>query len=73
MTPEETAEMRERIELYAKVVRDEDYSSSFSIQDGINSGANKDFLFGRNEGGAQKFHQSVQHYVEEYRKIRQKA
>lgn len=73
MTPEETAEMRERIELYAKVVRDEDYSSSFSIQEGIKSGANKDFLFGRNEGGAQKFHQSVQHYVEEYRKSRQKA
>ena len=66
-TPEEHEAMQKRIVLYAKIVRDEDYSSSFSIQDGLNSGANTEMLFGRNEGGAQNFHRSVAHYVQAYR------
>lgn len=66
-TPEEKEAMRERIALYAKIVRDEDYSTSFSIQDGLMSGANTELLFGRNEGGAQNFHRSVAHYVQAYR------
>lgn len=66
-TPEDHEAMQKRIALYAKIVRDEDYSSSFSIQDGLNSGANQEMLFGRNEGGAQNFHRSVAHYVQAYR------
>ena len=66
-TPEEREAMQKRIVLYAKIVRDEDYSASFSIQEGLNSGANKEMLFGRNEGGAQNFHRSVAHYVAAYR------
>ena len=66
-TPAEADAMQKRIVLYAQIVRDEDYSSSFSIQDGLNSGANTEMLFGRNEGGAQNFHRSVAHYVNAYR------
>jgi phenylpropionate dioxygenase-like ring-hydroxylating dioxygenase large terminal subunit len=56
-TPEETKAMKERIVLYAKIVHDEDYISSFSIQEGLNSGANTELLFGRNEGGAHQLPQ----------------
>jgi len=66
-TSEDHEAMKKRIALYAQIVRDEDYDSSFSIQDGLNSGANTEMLFGRNEGGAQNFHRSVAHYVQAYR------
>ena len=66
-SPEDTEAMQKRIKLYAQIVYDEDYVSSFSIQEGLNSGANKELLFGRNEGGAINFHKSVAHYVQAYR------
>ena len=66
-SPEDTEAMKKRIKLYAQIVYDEDYVSSFSIQEGLNSGANKELLFGRNEGGAINFHKSVAHYVQAYR------
>ena len=69
-TPEQLQAMKDRIVLYAKIVRDEDYSTSFSIQEGLKSGANTEMLFGRNEGGAQNFHRSVAHYVKQYRDTR---
>jgi phenylpropionate dioxygenase-like ring-hydroxylating dioxygenase large terminal subunit len=72
-SPEQLQAMRERIALYAKIVRDEDYSTSFSIQAGLQSGAHTEILFGRNEGGAQNFHRSVAHYVQEYRDEKSKA
>ena len=59
--------MKKKIELYAAVVRDEDYSSSFSIQEGVEAGGNVELLFGRNEGGAQNFHRAVAHYVDAYK------
>lgn len=67
MTPEETEVTQKRIELYTQVVRDEDYSTSFSIQEGVEAGGNVELLFGRNEGGAQNFHRAVAHYVNEYK------
>lgn len=63
-TSEEAEAMKKRIALYAKIVQEEDYDTSFSIQAALNSGANQEMLFGRNEGGAQNFHRSVAHYVE---------
>ena len=66
-TAEEAEAMKKRIVLYAQIVRDEDYSASFSIQNGLNAGANTEMLFGRNEGGAINFHRSVAHYVDTYR------
>lgn len=73
MSAEETKVMQDRIALYTAVVRDEDYSSSYSIQAGIKTGAVTEMLFGRNEGGAQNFHRSVAHYVEQYRAEQQAA
>jgi hypothetical protein len=64
--------MKKRIVLYAQIVRDEDYSSSFSIQEGLKAGANTELLFGRNEGGAINFHRSVAHYVQAYREANAK-
>lgn len=73
MSPEELEAMRKKIELYTQVVADEDYSTSFSIQQGIKAGAVTEILFGRNEGGAQNFHRAVAHYVQQYRDSRKVA
>ena len=67
LSPEETEAMQKKIALYTDVVQDEDYSTSFSIQEGVEAGGNVDLLFGRNEGGAQNFHRAVAHYVDDYR------
>ena len=72
MSVEELEAVQKKIELYTAVVRDEDYCASFSIQQGIHTGAVTEMLFGRNEGGAQNFHRAVAHYVEQYR-VSQKA
>jgi nitrite reductase/ring-hydroxylating ferredoxin subunit len=42
-----------------QVVIDEDYRTGFGIQRGLGSGANTEFVFGRNEPGNQRFHQWV--------------
>jgi phenylpropionate dioxygenase-like ring-hydroxylating dioxygenase large terminal subunit len=54
-----------RVDLLVLAVRDEDYTTGMNIQRGMKSGANKDFLFGRNEVGPQRWHTAVDHYVEE--------
>jgi phenylpropionate dioxygenase-like ring-hydroxylating dioxygenase large terminal subunit len=69
MTPAEREAMQRKIALYTKVVQEEDYDSSFSIQDGLTAGGNQDVLFGRNEGGAQNFHRSIEHYVQAHRAV----
>ena len=38
------------------VVRDEDYFTGNRIQRSVKTGAKREFLFGRNEGGGQRFH-----------------
>ena len=38
---------------------DEDYPMNFNIQDSINSKANKEFIFGRNEPIQQHYHKWV--------------
>lgn len=48
-----------------QAVRDEDYPIGFGIQDGVESGANEHFLFGRNEVGLQHYHRSIAHFMEE--------
>lgn len=52
------------VELMAVAVRDEDYLTGYHIQNGLGSGANKDFIFGRNEVGPQRWHRAVNHYVD---------
>jgi carnitine monooxygenase subunit len=46
------------------VVRDEDYLTGNRIQRSVKTGAKTHFVFGRNEGGAQRFHQWVQAIVD---------
>lgn len=41
------------------VVRDEDYVTGAGIQRGLASGANAEFVFGRNELGLHRFHETV--------------
>ncbi len=45
------------------VVRDEDYATGLGIQTAVETGAKSEFLFGRNEGGGQRFHGWVDRLV----------
>ena len=47
-----------------RVVRDEDYATGLGIQRNVKTGAKPDFLFGRNEGGGQRFHGWVDRLVD---------
>ncbi len=48
-------------------VAGEDYPVGLSIQAGLDSGANKSFLIGRNEPGIQHYHRMVEKFVAESR------
>lgn len=48
-----------RADLLEWVVTEEDYKTGLGIQAGLTSGANTEFVFGRNEPGNQRFHQWV--------------
>ena len=54
---------RDAAELFSamtlQAVQDEDYKIGFGIQAAIRSGANREFLFGRNEPAVQHYHQWV--------------
>lgn len=56
----QTAEERAATETFSSMtlqaVRDEDYAIGFAIQSGLGSGANREFLFGRNEPALQHYH-----------------
>jgi len=63
----------EKVDLYIRALRDEYYKTGLAIQSGLKSGANRDFLFGRNEVGPQRWHTAVDHYVQEARHERSPA
>jgi phenylpropionate dioxygenase-like ring-hydroxylating dioxygenase large terminal subunit len=48
-----------------QAVRDEDYVVVDSIQQGLQSGANSHFFFGRNEPGLQHYHRSIAHFMQD--------
>jgi len=48
-----------RADFLEYVVTEEDYKTGLGIQAGLASGANAEFLFGRNEPGNQRFHEWV--------------
>ncbi len=50
---------RQRMAFLHHVVADEDYATGLGIQKAVATGAKSEFLFGRNEGGGQRFHQWV--------------
>jgi phenylpropionate dioxygenase-like ring-hydroxylating dioxygenase large terminal subunit len=55
----------ERADLLEWVVREEDYKTGLGIQAGLGSGANTEFVFGRNEPGNQRFHAWVDRMIAE--------
>jgi hypothetical protein len=62
-TPPATDAEREAAEVFSamtlQAVQDEDYRIGAGIQAAIRSGANTEFLFGRNEPAVQHYHQWV--------------
>ena len=50
-------------ELLGYVVREEDYATGFRQQRALASGAKSHVLFGRNEGGGQRFHRWLEHLL----------
>jgi len=48
-----------------RVVRDEDYYTGLRLQRALATGAKPDVLFGRNEGGGQRFHTLLDNFVDE--------
>lgn len=55
-TPEREELMAKTMEFLHHVVADEDYYTGLRIQRAAKTGTKKEFLFGRNEGGGQRFH-----------------
>ncbi|MEO5900034.1 MAG: aromatic ring-hydroxylating dioxygenase subunit alpha [Ilumatobacteraceae bacterium] len=47
-----------------RVVRDEDYSTGLRLQRGLATGAKEFVLFGRNEGGGQRFHATLAEHID---------
>jgi hypothetical protein len=53
------AAIAETMRFLLRVVRDEDYATGLGIQRALESAPERDVLFGRNEGGGQRFHRCV--------------
>jgi phenylpropionate dioxygenase-like ring-hydroxylating dioxygenase large terminal subunit len=58
-TDEEREATLKRADFLEWVVNEEDYKTGLGIQSGLASGANTEFVFGRNEPGNQTFHRWV--------------
>ena len=58
-TEEEREATRSKVDFLEWVVNEEDYKTGLGIQSALSSGANTEFVFGRNEPGNQTFHRSV--------------
>jgi hypothetical protein len=63
---ERRADAEQKAAFLEMVVRDEDYFTGLRIQRALASGAKEHVLFGRNEGGGQRFHQMLDQYVDQY-------
>lgn len=55
-SPEVAELVQKQIDFLISVVRDEDYATGLKIQRTVKTGAKKEFIFGRNEGGARHVH-----------------
>ncbi len=63
-TDEERAATIKRADFLEWVVNEEDYKTGFGIQAGLASGANTEFIFGRNEPGNQTFHRWIDELID---------
>ena len=64
LTEEYLRKAQRQIDFLEKVVRDEDYFTGLRIQRNVRTGAKKEFVFGRNEGGAQWVHRWINAILE---------
>ncbi len=58
-TPTQAAAVKERMDFLFSVVGDEDYATGKRIQQALRTGAKQVNMFGKNEGGGQRFHTFV--------------
>ena len=63
-TPAQQEKIDQTMAFLLHVVRDEDYFTGNRIQKSVKSGAKAEFLFGRNEGGGQRFHRWVDDLIQ---------
>ena len=66
VTDEERAAADQFGEWFYEVVRDEDYATTYGVQQGLKAlaGAGTDFVFGRNEPGLQHFHRTIHDHLD---------
>lgn len=62
-TPEEEQASATFSAMVLQAVRDEDYAMGFRIQAALRSGANAEFLYGRNEPAVQNYHRWISRFV----------
>lgn len=61
-TPEEIEQTETFSRMTLQAVRDEDYAIGATIQAGLKTSANTDFIFGRNEPALQHYHRMVERF-----------
>ena len=61
-TPQELEQTETFSRMTLQAVKDEDYAIGATIQAGLKTKANKDFIFGRNEPALQHYHRMVERY-----------
>jgi hypothetical protein len=57
-------EAKQQFEFLKYVVQEEDYATGIALQKNLNVGVRDHVLFGKNEGGGQRFHQWVDTLLE---------
>ena len=62
-TAEQIAATENFSAMVLQAVQDEDYAIGFGIQASLESGANAEFVFGRNEPGLQNYHRWVARFM----------
>lgn len=62
-TQEESAATENFSAMVLQAVQDEDYRLGLLIQEGITSGANHEFLYGKNEPAVQNYHNWIAHFM----------
>ena len=62
-TPDEIAASENFSAMTLQAVQDEDYGIGFGIQACLDSGANEEFVFGRNEPAVQNYHRWVERFM----------
>jgi hypothetical protein len=60
------ANAEKKADFLEMVVREEDYFTGLRLQTALATGAKSHVVFGRNEAGGQRFHETVERYIAPY-------